>query len=200
MKLLRPGDRFLRGHQVRLIDQNNQQVGIVSFEAAMARAQAAGLDLVLVPTRTEPQVTRIMDFGKYQFDESKRAREQRRAQVQPKLKEVKLHVNIDDNDFQIKLRRAIDFLTHGDKVKLLLTYRGREMAHPELGMAVLNRFIEGLAEISTTDGPPKRLGKCVSTTLTVKPQCRIARQSASKPDKRAAAADSPADAGNEEKP
>lgn len=200
MKLLRPGDRFLRGHQVRLIDQNNQQVGIVSFEAAMARAQAAGLDLVLVPTRTEPQVTRIMDFGKYQFDESKRAREQRRAQVQPKLKEVKLHVNIDDNDFQIKLRRAIDFLTHGDKVKLLLTYRGREMAHPELGMAVLNRFIEGLAEISTTDGTPKRLGKCVSTTLTVKPQCRIARQSASKPDKRAAAADSPADAGNEEKP
>lgn len=173
----------MRGHQVRLIDQNNQQVGIVSFETAMAKAQEAGLDLVLVPSRTEPQVTRIMDFGKYQFDESKRAREQRRAQVQPKLKEVKLHVNIDDNDFQIKMRRAAEFLTHGDKVKLLLTYRGREMAHPELGTAVLNRFIEGLADISTTDGAPKRLGKCVSTTLTVKPQCRVARTSA-KADKK----------------
>lgn len=168
----------MRGHQVRLIDQNNQQVGIVSFETAMAKAQDAGLDLVLVPSRTEPQVTRIMDFGKYQFDESKRAREQRRAQVQPKLKEVKLHVNIDENDFQIKMRRATEFLTHGDKVRLLLAFRGREMAHPELGMAVLNRFIEGLAEISTTDGAPKRLGKLVSTTLTVKPQYRVAKQSA----------------------
>jgi translation initiation factor IF-3 len=178
----------MRGHQVRLIDQNNQQVGIVSFETAIAKAQEAGLDLVLVPSRTEPQVTRIMDFGKYQFDESKRAREQRRAQVQPKLKEIKLHVNIDENDFQIKLRNATKFLTHGDKVRLVLAYRGREMAHAELGMAVINRFIEALAEISTTDGAPKRLGKLVSTTLTVKPQYRVAKQSA-KADKDAAVAD-----------
>ena len=76
------------------------------------------------------------------------------------------------------MRRATEFLTHGDKVRLLLAFRGREMAHPELGMAVLNRFIEGLAEISTTDGAPKRLGKLVSTTLTVKPQYRVAKQSA----------------------
>lgn len=175
MKQLRPGDRFLRGRQVRLIDQNNAQVGIVSFETAMARAQAAGLDLVLVPSKGDPQVTRIMDFGKYQFDEAKRAREARRAQAQPKLKEVKLHVNIDSNDFAIKVRKAKEFLTDGDKVRVLLTFRGREMAHKELGMEVLNRFLGELAEISTPDSPPRQMGKAVNVTLSVKPQFRKER-------------------------
>ena len=178
MKQLRPGDRLLKGKAVRLIDQNNQQLGIMSFEAAMAKAQQADLDLVLVPSRAEPPVTRIMDFGKYQFDEAKRAREARRQQVQPKLKEIKLHANIDDNDFQIKCRHAIDFLTHGDKVRLLLVYRGRELAHQELGMEVLNRFIAQLEPIATQDGAPKRMGKSVTTVFTVKPQCRVAKNTA----------------------
>ena len=178
MKQLRPGDRLLKGKAVRLIDQNNQQLGIMSFEAAMAKAQQADLDLVLVPSRAEPPVTRIMDFGKYQFDEAKRAREARRQQVQPKLKEIKLHANIDDNDFQIKCRHAIDFLTHGDKVRLLLVYRGRELAHQELGMEVLNRFIAQLETVATQDGAPRRLGKTVTSVFTVKPQCRIARNPA----------------------
>ncbi|MBO4296170.1 MAG: translation initiation factor IF-3 [Desulfovibrio sp.] len=178
MKQLRPGDRLLRGKSVRLIDQNNQQLGIMSFEAAMAKAQQADLDLVLVPSRAEPPVTRIMDFGKYQFDEAKRAREAKRQQVQPKLKEIKLHANIDDNDFQIKCRHAIDFLTHGDKVRLLLVYRGRELAHQELGMEVLNRFIAQLETVATQDGAPKRMGKSVTTVFTVKPQCRIAKPAA----------------------
>ena len=172
----------MRGRQVRLIDQNNAQVGIVSFETAMARAQAAGLDLVLVPSKGDPQVTRIMDFGKYQYEESKRAREARRAQQQPKLKEVKLHVNIDSNDFAIKLRKAREFLADGDKVRVLLTFRGREMAHKELGMDVLNRFLADLAEISTPDGPPRQLGKAVNVTLSVKPQFRKER-TAAKPEK-----------------
>ena len=141
----------------------------------MAKAQQADLDLVLVPSRAEPPVTRIMDFGKYQFDEAKKAREARRQQVQPKLKEIKLHANIDDNDFQIKCRHAIDFLTHGDKVRLLLVYRGRELAHQELGMEVLNRFIAQLETVATQDGAPKRMGKSVTTVFTVKPQCRIAK-------------------------
>ncbi len=181
MKQLRPGDRLMRGRQVRLIDQNNAQVGIVSFETAMARAQAAGLDLVLVPSKGDPQVTRIMDFGKYQYEESKRAREARRAQQQPKLKEVKLHVNIDSNDFAIKLRKAREFLADGDKVRVLLTFRGREMAHKELGMDVLNRFLGELAEISTPDGPPRQLGKAVNVTLSVKPQFR--KERTAKPEK-----------------
>ena len=181
MKQLRAGDRFLRGRSVRLIDQNNEQVGIVSFESALSQAQQAGLDLVLVPTRGDPPVTRIMDFGKYQFDEAKRAREARRSQVQPKLKEIKLHTNIDDNDFEIKSRHATEFLTHGDKVRVLLTYRGREMAHQEIGMDVLNRFIQKLSAIANLDSTPKRMGKCVTAVLSVKPQCRVVRNPAAKP-------------------
>ena len=181
MKQLKPGDRFLKGRNVRLIDQNNNQVGIVPFETAMARAQAVGLDLVLVPSKGDPQVTRIMDFGKYQFEEAKRAREIRRAQAQPKLKEVKLHVNIDSNDFAIKVRKAKEFLTDGDKVRLLLAFRGREMAHKELGMEVLNRFMAELAEISTPDAPPRQMGKAVNVTLSVKPQFRKERPA--KPEK-----------------
>ena len=181
MKQLKPGDRFLKGRNVRLIDQNNNQVGIVPFETAMARAQAVGLDLVLVPSKGDPQVTRIMDFGKYQFEEAKRAREIRRAQAQPKLKEVKLHVNIDSNDFAIKVRKAKEFLTDGDKVRVLLAFRGREMAHKELGMEVLDRFLAELAEISTPDAPPRQMGKAVNVTLSVKPQFRKERPA--KPEK-----------------
>ena len=186
----------MRGRSVRLIDQNNQQVGIVSFESALNKAQQAGLDLVLVPTRAEPPVTRIMDFGKYQFDEAKRAREAKRAQIQPKLKELKLHANIDDNDFNIKVKQAKKFLTQGDKVRLLLMYRGREMAHQELGREVLNRFIKELEEISNLDSPPKQVGKSVSTVLSVKPQFRQARNAA-KPSKDDAEAKAPS---SEEKP
>ena len=193
MKQLKPGDRFLKGRNVRLIDQNNNQVGIVSFETAMARAQAAGLDLVLVPSKGDPQVTRIMDFGKYQFEEAKRAREIRRAQAQPKLKEVKLHVNIDSNDFAIKVRKAKEFLTDGDKVRVLLAFRGREMAHKELGMEVLDRFLAELAEISTPDAPPRQMGKAVNVTLSVKPQFRKERparpEKPAKDEKSAAAAE-----------
>lgn len=181
MKQLKPGDRFLKGRNVRLIDQNNNQVGIVPFETAMARAQAVGLDLVLVPSKGDQQVTRIMDFGKYQFEEAKRAREIRRAQAQPKLKEVKLHVNIDSNDFAIKVRKAKEFLTDGDKVRVLLAFRGREMAHKELGMEVLDRFLAELAEISTPDAPPRQMGKAVNVTLSVKPQFRKERPA--KPEK-----------------
>lgn len=148
MKQLRPGDRFLRGRDVRLIDQNNEQVGIVTFETALARAQQAGLDLVLVPSKTEPPVTRIMDFGKYQFEESKRAREARKNQVQPKLKEVKLRPAIDDNDLNTKLKHAREFLLHGDKVRVLLQFRGREMSHQDLGMQIMTRFIKELDDVA----------------------------------------------------
>ena len=165
----------MRGRQVRLIDQNNAQVGIVSFETAMARAQAAGLDLVLVPSKGDPQVTRIMDFGKYQFDESKRAREARRAQQQPKLKEIKLHVSIDDNDFAIKVRKAKEFLADGDKVRLLLTFRGREMAHQNLGMDVLKRFMAQLEDIATPDSQPKQMGKAINVTFSARPQAKKER-------------------------
>jgi translation initiation factor IF-3 len=178
VKQLRPGDRFLRGREVRLIDQNNQQVGIVTFETAIARAQQAGLDLVQIPSKTDPPVTRIMDFGKYQFEESKRAREARKNLVQPKLKEIKLRPVIDDNDLNTKLKHAREFLLHGDKVRLLLQFRGREMSHQEIGMQIMNRFMKELEDIARQDSPVRQERKTFSTTLSLKPEVRAAAKKA----------------------
>ena len=174
MKQLKPGDRFLRGRDVRLIDQNNEQVGIVTFETALARAQQAGLDLVLVPTKSDPPVTRIMDFGKYQFEENKRQREAKKNLVQPKLKEIKLRPVIDDNDLNTKLKHAREFLLHGDKVRLLLQFRGREMSHQDIGMTIMNRFIKELEDIARQDSPVRQDKKTFSTTISVKPEARAA--------------------------
>ncbi|MFA6930712.1 MAG: translation initiation factor IF-3 [Lentisphaeria bacterium] len=172
MRQLKTGDRFLRGKKVRLISQTNEQLGVVTFDSALAMAADAELDLVEMPSKTDPPVCRIMDYGKHQFDEAKRQREAKRAQVQPKVKEIKLHANIDDNDFQIKSRHIIDFLSRGDKVRLLLTFRGREMAHPEIGQQVLNRMLKLVEEIANLDSPPKRMGKSITALLSVKPQYR----------------------------
>lgn len=174
MKQLRPGDRFLRGREVRLIDQNNEQVGIVTFETAIARAQQAGLDLVLANEKSNPPVTRIMDFGKYQFEENKRQREAKKNLVQPKLKEIKLRPVIDDNDLNTKLKHAREFLLHGDKVRLLLQFRGREMSHQDIGMTIMNRFIKELEDIAKQDSPVRQDKKTFSTTISVKPEVRAA--------------------------
>ncbi len=159
---------------MRLITQDNEQAGIVTFETAIARAQQAGLDLVLLPSKTQPPVTRIMDYGKYLFEESKRAREARKNQVQPKLKEVKLRPVIDENDLNTKLKHAREFLLHGDKVRLLLQFRGREMSHQEIGMEIMNRFIKQLEDIAKQDSPVRQDRKTFSTTLSVKAEARAA--------------------------
>ena len=175
MRQLKQGDRFLRGKEVRLISQNNEQLGVVAFETALGMAEEAQLDLVELPSKTDPPVCRIMNYGKHLFDEAKRQREAKRAQAQPKVKEVKFHPNIDENDFLIKYRRAVDFLKRGDKVRLLLVFRGREMAHPEIGEEVMNRMLSKLEEISNIDAPPKRMHRNISAVLSVKPQFRAAR-------------------------
>ena len=171
---LKPGDRNLHGRQVRLITQDNEQAGIVKFEDALALAQRAGLDLVLVPSKTTPPVTRIMDYGKYVFEESKRAREARKNQVAPKLKEIKLRPAIDDNDLNTKVKHAKDFLLHGDKVKVLLQFRGREMSHQDIGMQIMNRFIKELEEIAKLDSPVRQEKKIFYTILSVRPEARAA--------------------------
>lgn len=172
MRQLKMGDRFFRGKKVRLISQTNEQLGVFPFETALSMAADAQLDLVEMPSKTDPPVCRIMDFGKHQFDEAKRQREAKRAQVQPKVKEIKIHPTIDDNDFQIKSRHMIDFLTRGDKVRVLLAFRGRELAHPEIGEQVLNRLLKTVEEIANLDSPPKRMGKSITAVLSVKPQYR----------------------------
>lgn len=143
---------------------------MLSFEAALERANAAGLDLVEIAGKVAPPVCRIMDFGKYQYQECKRQREAKRKQVQQKVKEVKMHPNIDDNDFQTKARHTIAFLQKGDKVKVLLAFRGREMAHIDLGMRVLDRLIETVGDVAVVDSPAKQFGRNVIMVLAPKPQ------------------------------
>ncbi len=182
MRQLKAGDRFFRGKKVRLISQTNEQLGVFTFETALSMAAEAELDLVEMPSKTDPPVCRIMDYGKHQFDEAKRQREAKRAQIQPKVKEIKMHPTIDDNDFQIKCRHLIDFLTRGDKVRLLLAFRGRELAHPEIGEQVLNRMLKAVEEVANLDSPPKRMGKSITAVLSVKPQYRKEKEK-NKPEK-----------------
>lgn len=180
MRQLKAGDRFLRGKKVRLLSQTNEQLGVFPFETALNMADDAGLDLVELPSKTDPAVCRTMDYGKHLFDEAKRQREAKKAQLQPKVKEIKMSPNIDDNDFNIKSRQMLEFLKRGDKVRLLLTFRGREMAHPEIGQEVMDRMLKQAEEIANLDSPPRRMGRNITAMLSVKPQHRTNKAKAAK--------------------
>lgn len=142
-----------------MISETNEQLGIISFEDALNKAAEAGLDLVEMAGKVEPPVCRIMDFGKYQYQEDKRQRNAKKNQIQQKIKEVKFHLHIDDNDFETKVRHSIEFLQKGDKVKVLLAYRGREMSHMDLGQQLMNRIVQAIGENAIIDSPAKLLGK-----------------------------------------
>ena len=165
---LKSGDRVFRGKTVRLLSENNEQIGMMSFEEALERAAAAGLDLVEMASKVEPPVVRIMDYGKYLYQESRRQREAKKNQVQQKVKEVKLHPSTDTNDLATKARQAIDFLKKGDKVKVIMFFRGREMAHQEIGEQLLATMLDKLSEVSVLDGPPKLIGRQIIASVSPK--------------------------------
>lgn len=158
----------IRTPKVRLIDDKGEQVGVVSIQEAIRMAEEAGLDLVeIVPTSTPP-VCKIMNFGKFRYDQTKREKENKKAQHQIKVKEVKFKPNIDDHDLETKLRQAKDFLLKGNKVKITLAFRGREMMHPEVGKALMTKVCDELAEISIAEAPPSMMGRILSTVLSPK--------------------------------
>ena len=165
---LKSGDRFFRGKTVRLLSETNEQLGLMSFEDALNRAAAVGLDLVEMASKVEPPVCKIMDFGKFQYQESRRQREAKKKQVQAKVKEVKLHPNIDENDLSIKVKHGLEFLEKGDKVKVIVTFRGREMAHTEIGDELMKRVLEALSERSVVDAAPKLMGRNIIAVLAPK--------------------------------
>ncbi|CDR33355.1 translation initiation factor IF-3 [Criblamydia sequanensis] len=163
-------NREIRAHKVRLINEEGEQVGIVSFQEALTKAEEAGLDLVeIVPTATPP-ICKIINFGKFRYDQTKREKESKKAQHQIKVKEVKLKPNIDEHDLQTKLRQAREFLDKGNKVKITLSFRGREMAHPEIGENLMNRVCEELAEAAIAESEPKRMGRILIVVLAPKPK------------------------------
>jgi len=144
---------------VRLIGADGQQIGIVSSAEALREAEVAGLDLVEISPQAVPPVCRIMDFGKFQYEESKRRHAAKRKQKQIQVKEVKFRPGTDVGDYQTKLRNLIRFLENGDKAKITLRFRGREMAHQELGMEMLKRIEHDLKDYATVETFPRLEGR-----------------------------------------
>ena len=143
----------------------------MSFEDAWQRAVAARRDLVEVAPKAVPPVCRIMDFGKYRYEQRRRQRDAKKKQHHhQKLKEIKFHPNIDTHDYQTKLRHAIAFLENGDKVKVSMFFRGREMAHMGLGDGLMQRVIADTAETASVDAPPRRSGRMLSMMLSPRAQ------------------------------
>ena len=149
----------IRAREVRLIDETGQNVGVVEKTDAMQRAEAAGLDLVEVSPDAEPPVCKILDFGKYKYQEQKKAAEARKNQKIVEIKEIKMRPGIDDNDYDVKMRAIKRFFEEGDKVKITLRFRGREMAHSQLGMEVLVRVKSDTEPFAKVESEPRFEGK-----------------------------------------
>ncbi|HUL82621.1 MAG TPA: translation initiation factor IF-3 [Gammaproteobacteria bacterium] len=145
--------------QVRVIGPNSEQVGVMPLQEALRSAEAAGLDLVEVAPTAEPPVCRIMDFGKFVFEQNKKAQSARRKQKQIQVKEIKFRPGTEEGDYQVKLRNLIKFLTHGDKTKVTLRFRGREMVHQELGVQLLKRVQQDLANYGSVEQQPLMEGR-----------------------------------------
>ncbi len=155
----------IRAKEVRLIDVNGEQLGVKSRNEALEIAEKANLDLVLVAPNGKPPVARIMDYGKYRFEQQKKEKEQRKKQKVINVKEIRLTPVIEDHDFNTKLRNARKFLGKGDKVKVSVRFRGRAITHKELGREVLDRFAEECKDVSSVESKPKMEGRSMFLML-----------------------------------
>ncbi|CAN5687504.1 hypothetical protein BH09CHL1_BH09CHL1_28050 [soil metagenome] len=155
----------IRIREVRLIDEEGTQVGIIATRDALEMARQRGLDLVEVAPNAIPPVCRLMDYGKFRYEQSRKERESRKNQHVIELKEVRIRPKIDDHDLETKGRQAAKFLDHGDKVKMTVTFRGREMAHPDLGKALLDQLIESLRPHGTVEQMPRLEGRAMTVIM-----------------------------------
>ena len=145
--------------EVRCIAPDGEQLGVMKTEDAIAEADSHGLDLVEVSPNADPPVCKILDYGKFKFEAQKKSNEAKKKQKVIEVKEIKLRPNIDEHDYQVKMRSVQKFLDEGDKVKVTLRFRGREMAHQELGVNVLNRVREDTDEVAKIEAFPKLEGR-----------------------------------------
>lgn len=162
----RVNDR-IRVPEIRLIGPDGSQIGVVSTRDALAKAKQIGLDLVEISPSARPPVCRILDYGKYKYEQSKKQKDNKTTTT--KLKEVKFRLNIDTHDYETKLRRAEAFLGKGNKVKISLMFRGREMEHKDIGFEVVKRAIEDLEGTATVDSQPRLVGRNITLTLSPLP-------------------------------
>ena len=158
----------IRDKEVRVIDSDGSQLGIMSGKEAQEVALGKNLDLVKISPQANPPVCKIMDYGKYRFEAAKREKENRKNQKVVNLKEVRLSPSIDNHDFETKLKNACKFLKNGDKVKVSVRFRGREIHHTALGEELLNRFLEGVSELGAADKKAKLEGKNMAITISPK--------------------------------
>lgn len=149
----------IRATEIRLIGADGENAGVVSPEQALDMAEEAGLDLVEISPNANPPVAKIMDYGKYKYEQQKRESEARKKQKVIEVKEVKFRPNTDTHDYDVKMRNVTKFLENGDKVKVTLRFRGREMAHQELGRDLLERVAEDTKEIGKVENMPKMEGR-----------------------------------------
>ncbi len=158
----------IRAREVRVINgATNEQLGVMRLQDALRKAEEMSLDLVEVAPNADPPVCRIVDFGKYRYEQAKQEKDKKSHAS--KLKEVKFRVNIDQHDYMTKIRHAEEFLDKGNKVKVQLQFRGREMAHQDLGMAVVKRVKEDLATMGHVDMEPRLIGRTINMTMSPLP-------------------------------
>jgi translation initiation factor IF-3 len=159
---------MIRAREVRLISETGESLGIFSSRDALRIAQERGYDLVEIAPMAKPPVCKIMDYGKYKYEQSKREREARKKQKVVTIKEVKMRPNIEDHDFDVRRRQTEQFLRDGDKVKATIMFRGREVVHSELGKAVLDRLLEAVKDLCVVERPAKLEGKNMIMILAPK--------------------------------
>ncbi|WP_022727809.1 translation initiation factor IF-3 [Fodinicurvata sediminis] len=155
----------IRNPKVRLIDEEGENVGVVEIRDAMERADEAGLDLVEIVPNADPPVCKILDYGKYKYEAQKRANEARKKQKTIEVKEIKMRPNIDQHDYDVKMRAIQRFLSEGDKVKVTMRFRGREMVHQELGLKLLNRVRDETEELGKIEQSPKMEGRQMTMVM-----------------------------------
>lgn len=150
---------------MRVIDEQGGQLGVLSLMEALQKAESVGLDLVEISASADPPVCKIIDFGKFRYQQTKKEKESKKSQHQVKVKEIKVKPNTDDHDLQVKMRHARDFIAKGNKVRITCVFRGREMAHTEFGFKVVKQLCDNLADIATAESSAKMMGRSLSVVL-----------------------------------
>lgn len=176
-----PGNAFvrvngkIRAREVRVIGPEGKQLGILALGEAINLARSQGMDLVEVAATATPPVCRIVDYGKFRYEQAKKEKESKKHQHSNRVKEVQLSPHIDAHDFQVKLRHAVDFLCEDMKVKVTLRFRGREMAHQEFGFQSVNKFIQDLSPWGHADFAPKLMGRGINVMISPLPRNKRAK-------------------------
>ena len=166
--------------EIRLIGEDGEQLGLMSSEAAMAIAEEKELDLVMISPAAKPPVCKIMDYGKFRFEQSKREKEAKKNQRVMDVKEIRMSPGIGENDFNTKLKNGQKFLTDGDRLKVTVRFRGREMAHTSIGEKLLKDYAAKCAEIAKLDTDPKLEGRTMSIFLSPKSQVQLKKEQKAK--------------------